>query len=66
MAVLSNSGLLIASKGTDDGADEEELEEFIDEDMEMEDEDKKRKRYAHVYFKPVNTWKSGKDWHFKL
>lgn len=66
MAVLSNSGLLIASKGTDDGADEEELEEFIDEDMEMEDEEKKRRRYAHIYYKPVNTWKSSKDWHFKL
>ena len=66
MVSLSYAGMLMASKGTDEGVEEEELDGFIDEDMNMEDEDKKRKRHSHLLFKPFNSWKSLKDWHFSL
>jgi len=66
LAAISNSGLLIASRGTDEGAELEDLDEFIDEDMEMEDEDKKRRRYSHILFRHANTWKTAKDWHYRL
>jgi hypothetical protein len=66
MVSLGHAGMLMASKGTLEGIEEEELDEFIDEDINMEDESKKRKRHAHILFKPFNTWKSLKDWHFAL
>ncbi|TNV85001.1 hypothetical protein FGO68_gene11836 [Halteria grandinella] len=70
MVALGHGGMLIASKG--EGGEEEEMDEFIrpdDEDIDMEngdDEQKKLKRNAHILFKPFNTHKSLKDWHFAL
>ena len=39
--------------------------------MDMDDngegaDEKRRKKYSHVQFKPFNTWKNLKDWHFSL
>lgn len=48
------------------------MDDFIradDEDIDMEDgnnDEKKRKKHAHLLFKPFNTWKNIKDWHFAL
>ena len=69
MAAIGYSGMFMASKGT--GGAEEELDDFIrpdDEDIDMDnnDEEKNRKKYSHVQFKPFNTWKTLKDWHFAL
>jgi chromosome transmission fidelity protein 4 len=74
ISVLNHSGMILASKGVEN-PDEEEMDDFIrpdDEDIDMEDggeggnEEKKRKRHAHLHFKPFNTWKNLKDWHFAL
>ena len=70
MAAISHSGMLLASKGAEGGEAEEEFDDFISpEDDEMdggENEEKKRKRHAHLHFKPFNTFKTLKDWHFSL
>jgi ferredoxin-like protein FixX len=71
MASIGYSGMLLASKG--EGADgEEDMDDFIrpdDEDIDMDDPDKdekKIKKHAHIQFKPFNTYKNIKDWHFAL
>ena len=75
MAAVGHSGMFLASKGSQNGGPEdEELDDFIrpdDEDMDMDDngegaDEKRRKKYSHVQFKPFNTWKNLKDWHFSL
>lgn len=72
MTALSNAGMLLASKGADNG--EEDMDDFIrpdDEDIDMDDdaagnEEKKRKKHSHIHFKPFNSWKNVKEWHFAL
>lgn len=71
MVAIGHSGMLLASKG--EGGEDEDMDDFIrpdDEDIDMidgeGDEEKKRKKYAHLLFKPFNTYKSLKDWHFAL
>lgn len=70
MVSISNAGMLLASKG--EGGEEDDMDDFIrpdDEDIDMEDgenDEKKRKKYAHLLFKPFNTWRNMKDWHFAL
>jgi hypothetical protein len=73
MCSIGHSGMLLASKGTDTGMEDEEMDDFIspedDEDVEMagaDNEEKKRKRHAHIQFKAFNTYKNIKDWHFAL
>lgn len=72
MASVGYSGMILASKGAENEDGEEDMDDFIrpdDEDIDMDDperEEKKRKKYAHIQFKPFNTWKTIKDWHFAL
>jgi hypothetical protein len=64
MAVLSYSGMMLASKGQ-----ESDLDNYEEDDDEMDidgNEENKMKKYSHIYFKPFNTYKSMKDWHFAL
>jgi hypothetical protein len=72
MASVGYSGMILASKGAENEDGEEEMDDFIrpdDEDIDMDDperEEKKRKKHAHIQFKPFNTFKTIKDWHFAL
>lgn len=31
-----------------------------------DDNELKAKKYSHIYYKPFNTYKNSKDWHFAL
>lgn len=69
---IGHPGMILASKGTG-ASGEEDLDDFIrpdDEDIDMEDNqeeaEKKRKKHSHIQFKPFNTWKNLKEWHFQL
>lgn len=65
MAALNYSGMLLASKGKE--SDLDNYEEDDEDDMEIDGNDeKKRSKYSHIYFKPFNTYKDVKDWHFAL
>lgn len=66
MSCLSYSGMLLASKGVE--ADLDNYEEDEDEDMVdgAEKEAKKSKKYSHLLYKPFNTYKDRKAWHFAL
>lgn len=72
MASIGYSGMILASKGAESPEGEDEMDDFIrpdDEDIDMDDpdrEEKKRKKHAHIKFKPFNTYKTVKDWHFTL
>ncbi len=73
MASVNHSGMIMASKGAENGEDNGEMDDFIrpdDEDEDMDDDpeaaEKRRKKHCHIQFKPFNTWKNLKDWHFAL
>jgi len=72
MCSIGYSGMLLASKGAEGAEGEEDMDDFIrpdDEDIDMDDPDKdakKRKKNAHIQFKPFNTYKNIKDWHYTL
>ena len=64
---MNYSGMVLASKAVESDLDNyEDDEEEEDVDMVDENDEKRRKKYAHIYYKPFNSYKSLKDWHYKL
>lgn len=64
MAVLGYSGMMLASKGQESDLDDYEEDE---DEMEVDGNDEsKLKKHSHIYYKPFNTYKNMKDWHFAL
>lgn len=68
MAAINYSGMMLASRAEESDLDnyEEDDEMDIDDEDQLENDDKKKKKYAHIYYKPFSSYKTLKDWHYKL